>query len=378
MIVETGMDIVGIDRIERLRRMNLLKLVPTQGKKGGDIMDYDRRTFLKQVGVGGAAVVGSKLAMRTAQAGTMGAGKGAKPADPAMPRRMTLLTMRSGEDYTLGVKMEKGILDVRKAAKALKSEAPITIDDLFRRGDQGLTELVEKALSSGKGVFVEESQIEFGPCVTNPEKIICVGLNYAKHARETNNPIPKLPILFNKYNNTLNCHQGTIRVSSIPGHQFDYEGELVVVMGRRAANVSEAEALSSVFGYCNGNDFSVRDLQMRSSQWMIRKTSDGCAPIGPYLVTADQVPNPNNLKIECTVNGEVRQSSNTNDMVFNCAQIVSYTSKLMTLEPGDIIFTGTPEGVIIGYPKEKQVWLKPGDKLTVKIEKLGELRFSLT
>ncbi len=291
---------------------------------------------------------------------------------------MILLTMRSGEDYTLGVKTGKGILDVRKAARAFKSSVPTTIDDLIRRGDQGLTELIEKALSNGKGLFVEESRIEFGPCVTNPQKIICVGLNYAKHAHETNAPIPQLPILFNKYNNTLNGHQGTIRVSSIPGEHFDYEAELVIVMGRRAASVSEAEALSYVFGYCNGNDFSVRDLQRRSSQWMIGKTCDGCAPIGPYLVTADQVPNPNNLKIECTVNGEVRQSSNTSDMVFSCAQLVSYSSKLMTLEAGDLIFTGTPEGVIAGYPKEKRVWLKPGDKITTTIEKLGELKFSLT
>jgi len=294
-----------------------------------------------------------------------------------MPQRMTLLTMRSGEDYSLGVKLDKGILDVRKASKMLKIGAPTTIDSVIRRGDQGLAELVEKAVSSSKGL-VEESKVEFGPCVTNPEKIICVGLNYAKHARETNNPLPKFPILFNKYNNALNHHQGTIRVSGIPAQEFDYEAELVIVMGRRAANVNEAEALSYVFGYCNGNDFSARDLQMRSSQWMIGKTCDGFAPIGPYLVTADQVPNPNNLKIECTVNGEMRQSSNTNDMVFNCAQIVSYTSKLMTLEPGDIIFTGTPEGVIIGYPKEKRVWLKPGDKVTTTIEKLGELKFSLT
>jgi 2-keto-4-pentenoate hydratase/2-oxohepta-3-ene-1,7-dioic acid hydratase in catechol pathway len=342
-------------------------------------MDCDRRTFLKQMGVGAAvAIVGGKLAIPEVQAGTMGAGKGAKPGAPVMPRRMTLLTMRSGDDYTLGVRSEKGILDVQKAAKAFKSGAPTTIDDLIRRGDQGLTELVGKALASGKGLFVEESRIEFGPCVTNPEKIICIGLNYAKHARETNSPVPKLPILFNKYNNALNRHNGTIRVSSIPAEQFDYEAELVIVMGRRASNVSEAEALSYVLGYCNGNDFTARDLQRRSSQWMIGKTCDGCAPIGPYLVTADQVPNPNNLKIECTVNGEVRQSSNTSDMVFSCAQLVSYVSKLMTMEPGDIIFTGTPEGVIAGYPKEKQVWLKPGDKITVAIEKLGELKFSLT
>jgi len=342
-------------------------------------MDFDRRNFLKKVGIGSAvAILGSKLAIPTAGAGTMGAGKGVKPSTPVMPRQMTLLTMRSGEEYTLGVKLGKGILDVRKAARMFKSGAPTTIDDLIRGGDQGLTELIMKALSSGRGLFVEESRIELGPCVTNPEKIICVGLNYAKHARETNNPIPKIPILFNKYNNTLNSHQGTIRISSIPAKQFDYEGELVIVMGRRAANVSETEALSYVFGYCNGNDFSVRDLQMRSSQWMIGKTCDGCAPIGPYVVTADQVPDPNHLKIECTVNGEVRQSSNTSDMVFNCAQIISYTSKLMTLEPGDVIFTGTPEGVIAGYPKEKQVWLKPGDKITVAIEKLGELQFGLT
>lgn len=342
-------------------------------------MDIDRRTFLKQVGVAGTtAIIGSALPIHTAQAQTKGAGKGAKPSAPVMPRQMTLLTMRSGEDYTLGVRLDKGILDVRKAAKAFKSGAPTTIDDLIHRGDQGLTELVAKALSSGKGLFVEESRIEFGPCITNPEKIICVGLNYAKHARETNNPIPTLPILFNKYNNALNRHQGTIRVSSVPAEQFDYEAELVIVMGRRAASVSEAEALSYVLGYCNGNDFTARDLQRRSSQWMIGKTCNGFAPIGPYLVTADQVPNPNNLKIECTVNGEVRQSSNTSDMVFNCAQLVSYISKLMTLEPGDIIFTATPEGVIAGYPKEKQVWLKPGDKITTTIEKLGELRFSLT
>jgi len=293
-----------------------------------------------------------------------------------MPKQMTLLTIRKGEDYSLGVKLERGVLDVREAAKAFKSKAPTTMDDLIRRGAQGLTELVEKAISSGKG-FLEESEVEFGPCVTNPQKIICVGLNYAKHANETKNPLPEFPILFNKYNNALNHHQGTIQVSGIPARDFDYEAELVIVMGRRAKNVNESEALSYVFGYCNGNDFSVRDLQMRSSQWMIGKTCDGFAPLGPYLVTGDQVPNPNNLKIECTVNGEVRQSSNTNDMIFNCSQLISYTSKLMTLEPGDIIFTGTPEGVIIGYPKEKRVWLKPGDEITTTIEKLGELKFSL-
>ena len=145
-----------------------------------------------------------------------------------------------------------------------------------------------------------------------------------------------------------------------------------------APGMSEADALKYVFGYATGNDFTARDLQRRSSQWMLGKTLDGSAPIGPYLVTADQVPDPNRLKIECRVNGEVRQSSNTADMVFGCASLVSYISRYFTLKPGDIIFTGTPEGVISGYPKERQVWLKAGDRLTSTLEGLGELQFSLS
>jgi 2-keto-4-pentenoate hydratase/2-oxohepta-3-ene-1,7-dioic acid hydratase in catechol pathway len=338
-------------------------------------MDEKRREFFKQAGAVGAAAAGGALGASPARAALAGAG--ARPGSPGMPKQMTLVTLRNGEGYSLGVKTDKGILDVKKAAKQFKSSAPTDIDELIRSGDRGLTELVKTAGASGKSaLFLDEDKIEFGPCVTNPEKILCVGLNYAKHARETNNPIPKLPILFNKFNNALNSHKGMVRVSAVPATNFDYEAELVIVIGRRAHNVSDAEALSYVFGYCNGNDFTARDLQMRSSQWMIGKSCDGFGLLGPYLVTADQV-DPTNLKIECTVNGEVRQSSNTNDLVFNCAQIVSYASKLMTLEPGDLIYTGTPEGVIAGYPKEKQVWLKPGDKLTTTIEKLGTLQFTL-
>jgi 2-keto-4-pentenoate hydratase/2-oxohepta-3-ene-1,7-dioic acid hydratase in catechol pathway len=341
-------------------------------------MKTERRKFLKRAGVAGAVIaVGGTAALKTGEVQAATAGMTPK-AGMAMPKGMTLLTMRSGERYTLGIKTEKGILDVATAARAFKSGAPVTMDALLAGGDQGLTALRDKALASGgKGLFVDEGRIEFGPCVTNPQKIVCVGLNYARHAKEVGQPLPKLPILFSKFNTTLNSHQGTVRVSSIPATNYDYEAELVIVMGKRASNVSEAEALSHVFGYATGNDFTARDLQSRSSQWMIGKTCDGFAPLGPYLVAADLVGDPNSLKIECRVNGDVRQSSNTNDMVFNCAQIISYTSKLMTLEPGDIIFTGTPEGVISGYPKDKQVWLKAGDKLTTTIEKLGELRFSL-
>jgi len=151
----------------------------------------------------------------------------------------------------------------------------------------------------------------------------------------------------------------------------------VIVIGRTARNVPEAEALNYIFGYCTGNDFTARDLQSRSSQWMLGKTLDGSGVIGPWLITSDLVDG-DNLGISLTVNGQKRQSSNTSDMVFNTKQLVSYVSEYMTLKPGDLIFTGTPEGVISGYPKDKQVWLKAGDKLVTSIDKLGDQHLTLT
>jgi 2-keto-4-pentenoate hydratase/2-oxohepta-3-ene-1,7-dioic acid hydratase in catechol pathway len=292
---------------------------------------------------------------------------------------MTFATLRRGGAMSLAIKTERGLLDVRTAESAFHHGAPTTIDEVIGRGGgASLQALLAKATASTrKDLFLDESKAEFGPCVTNPEKIVCVGVNYRKHAAETGSAVPTQPILFNKYNTALNGHRGIIKVSAEAAKQFDYEVELVIVMGRTARNVSEAEALSCVFGYCTGNDFTARDLQHASSQWMLGKTLDGAAPIGPYLVTADQVPDPNRLKIECRVNGEVRQSANTADMVFGCPSLISYISRYFTLKPGDIIFTGTPDGVISGYPKERQVWLKAGDQVTSTLEGLGELHFSL-
>ena len=338
-------------------------------------MQTNRRVFLKQAGIAGAAAVAAGGCSVTGP--TLAAGGMRRAEGGPMPKKMTFATLMHHGAPSLGVKTERGILDVKRCAAHHGSDAPATITDLIRYGDAGLGDLVKMAVAQGdRALFLEEGAARFGPTVTDPEKIVCVGLNYARHARETGNPIPTLPILFNKFNNALNSHQGIVRVSDVPAKNFDYESELVIVMGRKARNVSEADALSYVFGYCNGNDFTARDLQSRSSQWMIGKTCDGFGLLGPWLVTADQV-DPNNLKIEGTVNGQVRQSSNTSDMVFNCAQIISYTSKLITLMPGDIIYTGTPEGVISGYPKDKQVWLKPGDKLTTTFGNLGTLSFTL-
>ena len=210
-----------------------------------------------------------------------------------------------------------------------------------------------------------------------PEKIICIGLNYRAHVAEANEKLPPLPILFNKFNSSLNNHGGVIEVSKEKvAKAFDYEAELVIVMGKTARDVSEQDALSYVFGYCVGNDFSARDLQFESGQWMAGKAGDGWGPIGPWLVTADQV-DPGKLDIECRVNGEARQSSNTSYMIFDCKKLISFISARVTLRPGDIIFTGTPEGVIIGYPKDKQVWLKKGDTITTRIAQLGTQEFKL-
>jgi 2-keto-4-pentenoate hydratase/2-oxohepta-3-ene-1,7-dioic acid hydratase in catechol pathway len=297
-----------------------------------------------------------------------------------MARGLTVLNIRRNGAYELAVKTDKGILLVTEAAKALKMHAPATIDNLLQNEDgPSLNALVDAALksSSARSAFIKEEGVEYGPVVTHPEKIVCVGLNYRKHAQETGAQIPKQPVLFSKFNTTLNRHNGTVKLPSEAAKKFDYEVELVIVMGKEAHNVSEADALSYVAGYCTGNDFTARDLQYETGgQWLIGKTPDQFAPLGPYMVTADQV-DPDNLKLECRVNGETRQSSNTSDMIFNTRHMISYISRVITLRPGDIIFTGTPEGVIQGKPKDQQIWLKPGDKIACSLEKLGELRFEL-
>jgi 2-keto-4-pentenoate hydratase/2-oxohepta-3-ene-1,7-dioic acid hydratase in catechol pathway len=342
-------------------------------------MTHDRRTFLKTSGlVGMAAMTGASL--------TAGADAVAQTAPGAtepkeLPKGLTLATLRRPDGLGLGLRTDRGILDVTAAERDFREGAPTTIDAVFKgQGDiNGLKRLADKARASASAdrYFVAVDKVTFGPCVTNPEKIICIGLNYRKHIAEMNAQVPKMPVLFSKYNTALNNHGGTVGVTETDGVQFDYEAELVIVIGRTARNVSEADAANYIFGYATGNDFTARDLQRRSTQWLIGKSLDGSAPVGPWLVTAD-LADGDNLKIECRVNGEIRQSSNTSDMVFNCKQLVSYSSKYFTLRPGDMIFTGTPEGVIAGYPKEKQVWLKAGDKVVTSIEKLGDLSFTLT
>ena len=237
---------------------------------------------------------------------------------------------------------------------------PEMLDELRDRQEQ----------RAGKGMRMDEAR--FLPAVGNPEKILCIGLNYRSHVEETRGEIPEHPIIFSKFNNSLAAHGEKIRIPRETS-QLDYEGELGVIIGKTAHNVSKDHALDHVFGYFIGNDLSARDLQFRTQQWLLGKTSDGFFPNGPFLVTRDEVGDPQKLAIKTYVNGEVRQDSNTSSMIFPCNYLISYISQFMTLKPGDVISTGTPEGVILGMPKEKRIWLKSGDIVSVEIEKLGIL-----
>lgn len=269
-----------------------------------------------------------------------------------------------------GILTDAGIIDCGAIGfSSLSMEALIAQPEALSL----LQRAIEQAIVDPAGFalhLLDEASLRFAPALTNPGKIICIGLNYRRHAAESGLPVPTTPVLFSKFNNSLAAHREPIPLPPT-ARQYDYEVELAVVMGRRARNVAVEEALEYVFGYCTANDLSARDLQTRTSQWLLGKTLDKFLPLGPYLVTADEVRDPQNLSLQCWVNGELRQHSNTADMIFSVAEIISYISQHFTLEPGDVICTGTPEGVILGMPEK--VWLRAGDEVTVEVEGLGRL-----
>jgi 2-keto-4-pentenoate hydratase/2-oxohepta-3-ene-1,7-dioic acid hydratase in catechol pathway len=220
------------------------------------------------------------------------------------------------------------------------------------------------------GQPLDEAGLRLGPCAPQPRKIVCVGLNYRRHAEESGQAVPTAPVLFGKFSNTLAAAGQEIPLPNVAS-QYDYEAELGVVIGRTARDVSEADALDHVWGYCNANDVSARDLQFRSSQWLLGKTLDRFLPLGPYVVSADEVGDPQSLRICCSLNGELRQDSSTADMVFGVAELVSYISRHFALEPGDVIATGTPAGVIAGRADKR--WMRAGDEMSVEVGNLGRL-----
>jgi 2-keto-4-pentenoate hydratase/2-oxohepta-3-ene-1,7-dioic acid hydratase in catechol pathway len=245
--------------------------------------------------------------------------------------------------------------------------AHITDIDASALSDAGLAALRRLNLDA-QPIVPAESRI--GPCVANVGKFICIGLNYADHAAEAGMALPDEPTVFLKATSAI-CGPDDNVVLPRASTRGDWEIELGFVIGTKASYVAEAGALAYVAGYFTANDVSERELQLnRGGQWTKGKSCDTFGPIGPWLVTADEVPDPQKLKLHLAVNGQTMQSGSTSNMVFGVAKLVSYLSQFMTLFPGDIVSTGTPAGVGLG--RKPPVYLKPGDRMTARVEGLGE------
>ena len=219
------------------------------------------------------------------------------------------------------------------------------------------------------------SELRLQAPIPRPEKIIGVGLNYRDHAVESRQPIPDEPILFAKHSNAILSPGASIRIPLAARDMVDFEAELAVVIGRVGHRLSVANALDYVAGYTCANDVTSRDLQIANGQWFRGKSADTYLPLGPSLVTADEIPDPQTLAVSCAVNGQVMQESNTAHMIFSVAQLLSFISQTVTLVPGDVICTGTPPGV--GFARTPPRFLRAGDEVTISIQGIGELTNSV-
>ena len=295
---------------------------------------------------------------------------------------MKLAQIATGERVSVGLLINDRVVTLSALAAANDNRfippwltENTKVLDIIEHGDQAIADI--KHLIDGSASIAPDSQfgvpiesVSFLPPVY-PSKIVAIGRNYVDHAIEGGAEPPAAPLIFNKLPNSLSSHNAPIVLHKI-STQVDYEAELAVVIGQRAIRVSEREALDYVFGYTAINDVSARDLQFGDGQWVRGKSLDGFAPLGPFITTRDEIPNVQDLKIEGRLNGRVMQSSNTAKMIFGVAYLVSYISQAITLEPGDVIATGTPDGV--GIFRKPPVLLKAGDVYEVEIERLVTLR----
>lgn len=265
---------------------------------------------------------------------------------------MKLAQIERGGQTVLCAKTAEGLIPLSGVGYHTMMDAIERIEELPRALE----------MAEAKETPIAPEDAHFLPVVSRPGKIVCVGVNYGRHVKECGQSLPDAPVLFSKFATALSAHKDSV---AIPRgvERLDYEAELVMVIGRRARHVAADEAMDYVFGCTCGNDLSARDWQNRSSQWLAGKTPDGFAPVGPWITTIDAMHEIQDLEIACALNGQLRQYASTGDMIFSCAEIVSSVSSIMTLEPGDLIFTGTPDGVILGMPEEQRQWLKPGDVL---------------
>lgn len=282
---------------------------------------------------------------------------------------MKLATYRSEHGPRVAAILDDGLVDLNNA----DTEIPSCIKMLLSQGAEGLGRAAAAA-ANGKSTPLDQVQL-LAP-VPNPEKVICIGLNYTDHAKESGFPIPTEPAVFCKFPTTIRASGDAIMLPRL-SPEVDYEAEFVVVIGRGGRHIPKQRALEHVAGYCCGNDVSARDWQLHKpgGQWLLGKSFDGFAPYGPALVTADEVLEPGNLRIQLRLDGQTMQDSNTSQLIFPVEELIAYISGVCTLTPGDIIFTGTPAGV--GCSRKPPIFLQPGNVLEVEIEKLGILRNSV-
>ncbi|MBM7714294.1 acylpyruvate hydrolase [Bacillus thermophilus] len=262
-----------------------------------------------------------------------------------------------------------------RAEKIAEAYIPTDMEGFLQGGEESLAfakESVQYALNNESAVplVFGKGDVKVGAPVTNPGKMICVGHNYREHILEMGRELPTHPVVFAKFANTIVGPEDHIPFFPI-SEQLDYEAEFAFVVGKRAKNVSQEEALEYVAGYTIVNDVTYRDIQRRTIEWLQGKAVDGSAPMGPWLVTSDELADPSGLEISLTVNGEERQRSNTANLVFTVQRLIEFLSELMTLEPGDVILTGTPGGV--GVAREPQAFLKDGDVVRIEVDKVGVL-----
>ena len=279
---------------------------------------------------------------------------------------MRLVTFREGGRDRVGARVGDNIVDL----SAGDSTIPSDMRTFLEAGDAARSKA--EAVVAGGEATISAGDVQILAPIANPEKLICIGLNYADHAAESGMDIPSEPIVFSKYASTIIGPSDTIKLPP-SSNEPDYEVELVVVIGKSGFNISEADAISHVAGYTVGHDVSARDYQLQKpgGQWMLGKTFDTFAPIGPDLVTADEISDPHNLPIRCILNGETVQDSNTKQLIFKVPELIAYLSHVFTLSPGDLIFTGTPPGV--GMARTPQLWLKAGDHVACEIDGIGRL-----
>ena len=287
---------------------------------------------------------------------------------------MILLTVVTPSGRRVAIKTSEGIVVLENAETKQRHSLPLTVDEALStpRGLDRIRAFVQESLGSQQALkkfALPESECQLG-LLFKPRNLLCIGLNYKDHAAEGGVPLPETPVVFAKL---TGCVTGPGDAIVLPPDtaEVDYEAELAVVIGRQCRGVSASEALDYVAGYTCLNDVSARDFQRGDGQWIRAKSQDTFGPMGPYLVTTDDIPDPQTLHIRCLVNGTVLQDSSTDKMIFGVRELIAFISRGITLEPGDVISTGTPHGV--GFARKPPIFLKPNDEVVVEIEGIGKL-----